>query len=224
MQLGNVTKRSKTETKRTYDDACGLAHALDLVGERWAMLILRELAYGGRRFSGLRKDLPGISANVLTQRLAELEERGLVRKSRLPPPASVQVYEATDWALEVTPLIGRLGKWAARSPRHDPTLPLSHASIMMSMQVMIDPERAGDLSGRFGFRFGEVSYVAELSDGEIAVERGPLINCDVRFSGTPEEVAGVIYGGAPLDTLHPEGDLELAGRYVAIFPLPEKAA
>ena len=224
MQLENVTKRPKSETKRTYDDACGLAHALDLVGERWAMLILRELAFGGRRFSELRADLPGISANVLTQRLAELEERGLVRKLRLAPPASVQVYEATDWALEVAPLIGRLGKWAARSPRHDPTLPLSHASIMMSMQVMIDAALAGDLRGRFGFRFGEVSYVAELRDGNIAVERGPLIDSDVRFSGTPEDVAAVIYGGAPIETLSPEGDLDLARRYVTIFPLPDKVA
>lgn len=210
--------------KRTYDDACGLAHALDLLGERWAMLILRELAYGGRRFSDLKGDLPGISANVLAQRLAELEERGLIRKSRLPPPASVQVYEATDWALEAAPLIGRLGKWAARSPRHDPTLPLSHVSIMMSMQTMIDPGLAQGLGGRFGFRFGEVSYVAELRAGEIAVERGPMINCEVRFSGTPEGVAAVIYGGAPLDTLHVDGDLDLARRYVTIFPLPDKVA
>jgi DNA-binding HxlR family transcriptional regulator len=223
MQLEKVTKRSKPETKRTYDDACGLAHALDLLGERWAMLILRELTFGGRRFSDLKGDLPGISANVLAQRLAELEERGLVRKLRLPPPASVQVYEATDWALEAAPLIGRLGKWAARSPRHDPTLPLSHVSIMMSMQVMIDPGLAEGLGGRFGFRFGEVSYVAELSDGEIAVERGPLTNCDVTFNGTPEGLAAVIYGGAPLDTLDVVGDLDLARRYVTIFPLPDKA-
>jgi DNA-binding HxlR family transcriptional regulator len=224
MQLENVTKRSKTETKRTYDDACGLAHALDLVGERWAMLILRELAFGGRRFGDLKSDLPGISANVLTQRLSDLEERGLVRKLRLPPPASVQVYEATDWALEVAPLIGKLGRWAARSPRHDPTLPLSHASIMMSMQVMIDPAKAEGADGRFGFRFGDVSYVAELRDGSIAVERGPVVNCDVTFSGTPEGMAAVIYGDASLDSMQPEGDLDLARRYVTLFPLPDKVA
>lgn len=188
------------------------------------MLILRELAFGGRRFGDLKSDLPGISANVLTQRLSDLEERGLVRKSRLPPPASVQVYEATDWALEAAPLIGRLGRWAARSPRHDPTLPLSHASIMMSMQVMIDPARAKGIEGRFGFRFGEVSYVAELRDCAIAVERGPAVHCDVTFTGTPEGMAALIYGGAPLDSMQVEGDLELARRYVTLFPLPEKVA
>ena len=224
MQLEKVTNRSKTEAKRTYDDACGLAHALDLVGERWAMLILRELAFGGRRFGDLKGDLPGISANVLTQRLSDLEDRGLVRKSRLPPPASVQVYEATEWALEVAPLIGRLGKWAARSPRHDPTLPLSHASIMMSMQVMIDPLRAEGIEGRFGVQFGDVSYVAELRDGAIAVDRGPITGCDVTFAGTPEGMAGLIYGGAPLDSMQVSGDLDLARCYVTLFPLPDKVA
>ena len=83
------------EDKRRFDDACGLAHAMELLGERWAMLVLRELAYGPRRFSDLKADLQGISANVLTQRLTELEARGLVRKTKLPPPAAVQVYEAT---------------------------------------------------------------------------------------------------------------------------------
>src|SRR6476646_632013 len=96
--------RDKNE-KRRYDDACGLAHALELLGDRWSMLILRELAYGPRRFSELKADLPGISANVLTQRLGELEQRGVVRKTRLPPPASVQVYEATPWGLEAAPVM-----------------------------------------------------------------------------------------------------------------------
>src|SRR6478752_2870337 len=132
MQLEKVTKRRESEEKRRYDDACGLAHAMELLGERWAMLVLRELAYGPRRFSELKADLPGISANVLTQRLGELERRGIVRKHRLPPPASVQVYEATQWGLEAPPLISRLGRFAARSPLHDPTLPISHVAIMMS--------------------------------------------------------------------------------------------
>src|ERR687890_939881 len=160
MQLEKVTKHRQSEEKRRYDDACGLAHALELVGERWAMLVLRELAYGPRRFSELKADLQGISANVLTQRLTELEARGLVRRSKLPPPASVQVYEATEWGLEVVPLIASLGRWAARSPWHDPTLQMSHVSVMMSLQTLISPERAQDLDARVGFQFGDTSYVA----------------------------------------------------------------
>ena len=99
MQLEKVIKIGPTDAKRRYDDACGTAHALELIGDRWTLLVLRELMLGSRRFSRLRGDLPGISANVLTQRLSELEERGLARRVRLPPPASVQVYEATPWGL-----------------------------------------------------------------------------------------------------------------------------
>ena len=188
------------------------------------MLILRELAYGSRRFSELKADLPGISANVLAQRLSELEERGLVRKMRLPPPASVQVYEATPWALEVAPVIGSLGKWAAKSPLHDPTLPLSHAAIMMSLETMIDPERAHGLGGRLGFRFGETSYCATLGDGKLHVTRGLIEACDVVMTTTPEGLAAVVYGGAPLETMDVQGDTDLARRFVTLFPLPEKAA
>src|SRR6478752_4972203 len=150
MQLEKLTESRKRDGRR-YDDACGLAHALDLLGERWAMLVLRELAYGPRRFSGLKADLPGISANVLTQRLTDLEARGLVRKKRLPPPASVQVYQATEWGLEAVPVIASLGRWAARSPQHDPTLPMSHVSLLMSLQTLISAERAEGVKARVCF-------------------------------------------------------------------------
>jgi DNA-binding HxlR family transcriptional regulator len=208
--------------KRSYDDACGLAHALELIGERWAMLVLRELAYGPRRFSELKADLPGISANVLTQRLTELERRGLARKTKLPPPASVQVYEATPWALEVVPLIASLGRWAARSPWHDPTLQMSHVSIMMSLQTLLSPALAEGLDARIGFQFGDTGYVATIHEGRLHVERTPVENCAVVFRGAPSAIAAVIHGGAPFKLIQVEGDLELARRFVRLFPLPSK--
>jgi DNA-binding HxlR family transcriptional regulator len=223
VELEKITKHRKSEEKRRYDDACGLAHALELIGERWAMLVLRELAYGPRRFSELKADLPGISANVLTQRLAELEKRGIVRKTRLPPPASVQVYEATRWGLEAAPVIARLGRWAARSPLHDPTLPISHVAIMMSLETMLDPERAAGMRARLGFRLGDTTYVAELIDGRLDVERRKIEGCDLVFTAAPGELGAVIYGGAPLETIALEGDLDLARRFVTLFPLPQKA-
>ena len=195
---------------------------MELLGERWAMLVLRELAYGPRRFSELRADLPGISANVLTQRLAELEARKLVRRLRLPPPASVQVYEATEWGLEAIPMIASLGRWAARSPWHDPTLAMSHVSVMMSLQTLISPALAQGLDARIGFQFGETSYVATVHGGRLDIERRPIIDCDIEFSGAPTAVAGVIHGGAPLETIGVKGDMELAKRFVALFPLPPK--
>lgn len=222
MKLQKLTNSGQKEEKRRYEDACGLAHALDLLGERWAMLVLRELAYGPRRFSELRADLTGISANVLTQRLMELEDRGLVRKTKLPPPASVQVYEATDWGLEATPIIASLGKWAARSPLHDPTLRMSHVSVIMSFQTLISPERAEGFKCRVCFRFGEASYVTTVTDGRLEVERRDAEDCDVTFSGTPSEIAAVIHGGAPFETIRVEGDMALADRFRTLFPLPEK--
>ena len=224
MQLEKVTKDRKSDEKRRFDDACGLAHAMELLGERWAMLVLRELAYGPRRFSELKSDLSGISANVLTQRLAELEARGLVRKLKLPPPASVQVYEATPWGLEAIPVIASLGRWAARSPHHDPTLQMSHVSVMMSLQTLISAERAEGLDARIAFRFGEVNYVATVRDGRLEVDRRDCDDCAVTFTGSPSAVAGVIHGGAPFETIRVEGDMALAKRFVTLFPLPSKVS
>jgi DNA-binding HxlR family transcriptional regulator len=218
VQLENVT-----ESKRRADgDACGTAHALELIGERWALLVLRELLLGPRRFSDLRSDLPGISANVLTQRLSELEVRGLVRRRKLPPPASVQVYEATEWGLEAEAVIGALGRWAARSPLHDPTLPLSAVSIMLSFTSMLDPKRAQGFEGNVAFRFNDDVYVATVSDGTIKVRRGSASEGQAVVEGQPTGVAGVVYGGAPIDLLKIEGDRALAERFLTLFTLPPK--
>ena len=104
----------------SYNEACGIAHALDLVGERWALLVVRELVLGAKRYSDLRADLPGISTNVLSHRLDELEDRGVVRRRRLPPPAASWVYELTEWGQELEPIIRQLGSWAAGAPGHHP--------------------------------------------------------------------------------------------------------
>jgi DNA-binding HxlR family transcriptional regulator len=211
------------ETKRRYDDACGTAHGLELIGERWALLVLRELMLGPRRFSDLRADLPGISANVLTQRLTELEERGLVRRKKLPPPAASQVYEATEWGLEAEPIVQVLGRWAARSPLHDPTMPISATSIMLSLKTMADEKRAKGFEARIGFRLGDETFVGRIRKGRFKVARGEPKDTDFTFTGTPPQLAAVIYGGAPLDSMGFEGNANLAKRFATLFPLPPKA-
>ena len=149
--------------KRVYEDACGTAHALELIGDRWALLIVRELLLGPKRFSDLRAGLPGISANVLTQRLEELEAAAILVRRKLAPPAAAWVYELTPWGLEAEEVVKVVGRWAARSPSHDPRLPISVASTVMSMRSMFSPERAKDVSGKVGFRFGEEEFVASSS-------------------------------------------------------------
>jgi DNA-binding HxlR family transcriptional regulator len=222
MELENITDVRRAEVKRGYDDACGTAHALELIGERWALLVLRELMLGSRRFSELRADLPGISANVLTQRLSELEQRGLVVKKRLPPPANVQVYEATDWGLEAEPIVQALGRWAARSPRHDPTLPISGVSILLSFRTMFDPARAERMGATIAFRFGEDRYFVTIADGKLIAHRGEPAAADVIVTAEPTMLAAVIYGKQPLDLVGIEGDGELFQRFVDLFELPPK--
>jgi len=222
VQLEKLTYNRPNEAKRRYDDACGTAHGLELIGDRWALLVLRELMLGARRFSQLRADLPGLSANVLTQRLAELEERGLVRRRTLPPPASAQVYEATPWGLEAEPVIQALGRWAARSPQHDPTLPLSGVSILLSFRTMIDTKRARKIDAKVGFVFGKDRYVARVRKGRIKVAQGVVEECDAVISAPPATLAAVVYGGAPIDLLGISGDRGVAEKFVTLFVLPPK--
>src|SRR6476469_370519 len=110
MESQKVTPDDNASSRRRYDDACGAAHGLDLVGERWALLVIRELMLGPKRFGDLRRDLPGISANVLTQRLEGLEAAGVLARRKLPPPASVQVYELTAWGYESEQIFQALGR------------------------------------------------------------------------------------------------------------------
>src|SRR4051795_12838765 len=103
-------------TTRTYGDACPIARALDAVGERWALLVVRELLLGPQRFADLRRALPGASSNLLADRLRELESRGVIARRKLPPPAASQVYELTDWGGELEPIVLALGGWGLRVP------------------------------------------------------------------------------------------------------------
>ncbi|HEX8666663.1 MAG TPA: winged helix-turn-helix transcriptional regulator [Beijerinckiaceae bacterium] len=227
MQSEKITELPETRRRR-YDDACAAAHALDLVGERWALLVMRELMLGPKRFGDLRASLPGISANVLTQRLEGLEAAGVLVRRRLPPPAAVQVYELTPWGYESEPIFQALGRWAARSPSHDPTLPLSAASLMLSLRTMLDPRRAEGVDARVGFRLGPESFLGRLAQGRIEIAAGAPDDADLIFSGSAPALAGAIYGGLPLAELEAqgalriEGDRALAERFVTLFPLPPK--
>lgn len=229
MKLEKITVRPETRHRRRYEDACAAAHALDLIGERWALLVMRELMLGPKRFSDLRGSLPGISANVLTQRLEGLESAGVLLRRRLPPPAAAQVYELTAWGYESEPILQALGRWAARSPAHDPRLPFSTASLLLSLRTMLDPGRTEGIDARIGFRLGAETFLGHLADGGIEIASGALDDADLIFTGTAPVLAGAIYGGRPLDALEAEGalriegDRSLAERFVTLFPLPPKA-
>jgi DNA-binding HxlR family transcriptional regulator len=231
MKLQKITKNDEgggAGRRRRYDDACGAAHAMDLLGERWALFVVRELMTGPKRFGDLRRDLPGISANILTQRLEGLEAVGILARRRLPPPADVPVYELTPWGYEAEPIFQALGRWAARSPAHDPTLHFSTASLILSMRTMLDARRAEGLDVRIGFNLGRESFRSHLSNGRIELSAGPAKGADLVLSGAPPVIAAALYGGRSLAALEAagvlslEGDRALAERFVTLFPMPEK--
>lgn len=228
MKSSKITYPAATTRHRWYDDACAAAHALDLVGERWALLVMRELLLGPKKFSDLRLSLPGISANVLTQRLEGLEIAGILFRRRLPPPASTQVYELTEWGYESEPILQALGRWAARSPNHDPALPISAVSFLLSLRTMLEPALAGGMRARIGFRLGAETFLGQLHDGRIDIARDALKLAEATFTGTPPNLAAAIYGGVPLASLEAEnairidGDRALAEQFVTLFPLPPK--
>lgn len=219
MKLEKITKSAT----RRYPDACGTAHALDLIGERWALLVMRELMLGPCRFGDLRDSLAGISANVLTQRLEGLEASGIVRRRKLPPPASVQVYELTEWGLEAEPIILHLGRWGARSPLQDPTMPLSAVSMMLSFRAMFDAERAEGVDVTVAFRVDGQDYVGRVRGGRFSAERGTAKTADVSVSGSPIAILGIVYGFAPAEAVKITGDPAAWQRFSDIFELPQKA-
>ena len=222
------------ETKghgKWYDDACGTAFAMELVGERWALLVVRELMLGPRRFTDLRASLPGISAKVLTERLASLEDAGVLARRQLPSPAPAQVYELTQWGYRAEPLIQELGRWAAMSSQHDPTLPLSAVSLMLSMRTMFDPAQAAGMEAVLGFDIAGEQFVARMKDGVLPIERAELSEAQAIFRAPAAPVvAGLLYAGLPVEQLEREaglvieGDRALALAYADIFELPEPLA
>nr|WP_255325795.1 winged helix-turn-helix transcriptional regulator [Sphingobium sp. 15-1] len=198
-----------------------------MVGDRWAMPIMRELMLGPKRFTDLRASLPGISANVLTQRLEELEASSILIRRRLPPPAASQIYELTEWGRESEILFQVLGRWASRSPTMQPGLPMSNVSVILSMRTMIDRSRIGDMDAVIGLRFGEESFRLVLKDGDFTADRGEAAGADVILSGDQNALAAVVYGGLRFEdvagALQVEGDRALAERFVRLFLLPPMA-
>lgn len=202
---------------------------MELLGERWALLIVRELMFGSRRFTDLRASMPGISAKVLTERLAGLAEAGVLIRRRLPPPAAVQVYELTQWGYRAEPLIQELGRWAAMSDKHDSTLPLSPVSFMLSLRTMFDAAKAGDWRARIGFRFPDTVFVGTVTNGTFTVTRPDTHDvpegCDAIFAAREAPLlAAIVYLGMPASEVGVEvtGDRKAARHFTTLFDLPKR--
>ena len=213
-------------TSRTYEDSCGVAHALELVGERWALLVVRELMLGAKRFGDIKDGLPGISANVLSHRLDELERSGLVTRRKLPKPAAVWVYDLTDWARELEPVMQIFGRWAARDPHHRKDLHFGITSLVLSLRTNFDASLADGLKLTIQLVTGDEHYVATVARKKLLIEPGEVAEPDATISGDPRMFASVTYGGRPysdaVDTgdLRVTGDQEAAQRFLSLYTLP----
>lgn len=220
---------NRKASKRSYEDGCAASHALDLVGERWALLVVRELVLGPKRFTDLRASLPGISPNVLAQRLEELEAASVVRRRRLPPPAAAAVYELTDWGRDLEPVIMALGRWAARSPHLPLGRSLSIDALILSFRTMFDPRAAAGFNASVELRLGDDRFHAAISHGRMQLVRGTAERPDAVITSDPNTLAAVAYGGLKLADALRSGDLRIEGdkaavrRFLTLFPLPERA-
>lgn len=213
---------------RTYGDPCGIARALDLVGERWAILVVRELLLGPKRFTDLKIGLPGASPNVLSQRLQELERAGIVQRRKLGPPARVWVYELTDWGLELEPVVLALGRWGSHSPaRHAAELGVD--ALMIALKTTFDPRAAEGLRATYELQLGEERFRVEVADGEIGVARGGAGHPDATIETDGATLRSLVFGDQQIDAVLRSGDLTLGGdrraveRFLRLFPRPVPA-
>ena len=212
---------------RSYGDACRFASALDLIGERWALLVVRELLLGPKRFTELRTGLPGASPNILSERLRELEQGGVIRRRKLAPPANSWVYELTEWGADLEPVITRLGAWGARSPAPPASTKIGADSIVLALGSLFDPERAGDLETVCELHADGQRFTATVAGGEIELARGGAEAPALTLEGSAADLAALITGQLGLDAALESGAVRVEGsrkavtRFLRLFPMPE---
>jgi DNA-binding HxlR family transcriptional regulator len=213
-------------SRRTYGDRCGVARALDVVGERWALLVVRELLLGPKRFTDLRAGLPHVTADVLAQRLRELEQAGLVRRRKLPPPAGSRVYELTERGTELEEVVLALGRWGSRVPFPAGAETFGPDSAVLALKTLFDPSAAAGLDASCELRLGEHAFAAHVADGrlDLDLDRGSPARADVVIDTDPSTFAAVLWHGRALDdavtagALVLSGDRAIADRFLTLFP------
>jgi DNA-binding HxlR family transcriptional regulator len=211
---------------RTYGDLCGIARALDQVGERWALLVVRELLLGPKRFTDLREGLPHVSPDVLSQRLRELERDGILRRRRLAPPAGSRVYELTERGLELEPVVLALGRWGSRAPLPPGDARIGIDSTVIALKTLFDAGAADGLNASYELRFGDQRFHARVADGRLELARGEAEAPDAIIATDPGTLSMLLWQGRRLAEALRSGDVEVDGdrraaaRFLGLFPLP----
>jgi DNA-binding HxlR family transcriptional regulator len=217
--------------KRSYGDPCGIARALDLWGERWALLVVRELLLGPKRFTDLRSGLPTLSPDVLSQRLRDLESTGILHRRKLAPPAGSWVYELTDRGYELEPVVLALGRWGSRAPLSPGDAELGIDSLVLALMTQFDSSAAAGVRATYELRLGEHQFHARVARGAFEVARGTADDPDaIIIAADPAALRAVLWHGRKLGAAVRSGDVEIEGsrraaqRFVELFPAPRPAA
>lgn len=212
--------------KRTYGDRCGIARALDVVGERWALLVVRELLLGPKRFTDLRAGLPKLGPDVLAQRLRELEHVGVLRRHRLPAPAASHVYELTDRGRELEPVVLALGRWGSRTALPGEPAAFGADSAVLALKTLFSPQAANGLKATYELRFGEQRFTIRVNGSQLEVHRGGATERDAIIETSPAALAGLLWHGGRLTDEVRAGRVKIEGRrrsvrqFLELFPLP----
>jgi DNA-binding HxlR family transcriptional regulator len=196
---------------RTYGDRCGIARALDIVGERWALLVVRELLLGPKRFTDLRAGLPQIGPDVLSQRLRELEANGVLQRDKLPPPAAAHVYGLTERGRALEPVVLELGRWGSQAPGAEDA-PLGADAAMLALKTMFQPDP--DLRATYEVRLGENRYAVRVDGARLDIARGSADGADATIATEPATLATVLWHGGAASDLRIDGSRSSASRFL----------
>jgi DNA-binding HxlR family transcriptional regulator len=208
-------------SRREYGQECSLACALDRIGERWSLLIVRELSLGPLRFSDLARDVGGAPTDVLTKRLRGLEEDGIVARRELAPPAGGTAYELTELGRGLERPMIELARWGMALQTAADVVGLAPSSLPNALRVILHPPAELELT--VGLHSLGRSYELRVRDGWIAASRVAAINADVTVSGSPIEVlAAVVVGAAGVPGLEIEGDPALLDELRSLVVIPDR--
>ncbi len=203
--------------KRSYNQYCAIAHALDVVGERWTLLIVREMIVGPRRFTDLMLGLPGIGTNLLASRLKQLEAAAIVLRQTLPPPAASSVYALTDLGHGLELVIVSLHRWGSRTqPPPGPETQFRTAWSALAMRLSFDPEAALNLNETYEFRVDDEVFHAEVRNGAVESVRAPAQSPDVVVSTDGATYASIVMGRATLRDAVDSGAARVDGNWEAL--------
>lgn len=215
--------------KRSYADPCGVARALDLVGERWALLVVRDLLLGPKRFTDLRASLPHIGPDVLSQRLRELEEAGLVVRDALAPPAASRVYRLTPRGAALEPVVLELGRWGSQAPFPSEHGELSPDSLALALKTTFSPAAAGSLALTVALNVDGQLFAIRVADGQLALVRGTAEHPDLTITADTGALTRVLWHGRPLDDAMRTEQIIIDGRrrdalrFLRVFVIPAGA-